>query len=100
MLCGDEDQLIEQLQPPETLKLPVTVKYWQEDEAAIDCFIKAPQSLLTAITQVTGAQVDIEASNKRIRITSMKQWQADDAMERLSNIHSCLVSIPLYLYYY
>ncbi|EFR02148.1 hypothetical protein MGYG_05150 [Nannizzia gypsea CBS 118893] len=92
MLCGDEDQLIEQLPPPEALRLPVVVKFWQEDEAAIDCFVKAPRSILTAITQATGAQVDIEASNKRIRITSMEQWQADNAMERLSNVHSYLAS--------
>ncbi|KAF3898292.1 hypothetical protein GTR04_0079 [Trichophyton interdigitale] len=88
--CEEEDQLIEQLPPPEALKLPVVVKYWQEDEAAIECFIKAPRSILTAISQATGAQVDIEASNKRIRITSMEQWQVDNAMERLSNVHSCL----------
>ncbi|EGD85755.1 hypothetical protein H112_06676 [Trichophyton rubrum D6] len=88
--CEEEDQLIEQLPPPEALKLPVVVKYWQEDEAAIEYFIKASRSILTAISQATGAQVDIEASNKRIRITSMEQWQADNAMERLSNVHSYL----------
>ncbi|KAM5442979.1 hypothetical protein MferCBS31731_001853 [Microsporum ferrugineum] len=85
-----DDQLIEQVPNPEAVKLPVVVKYWQGDDDAIECFVKAPRSILTAVTQATGAQVDIEASNKRIRVTSMELWQADNAMERLSNLQMCL----------
>ncbi|KAK2814212.1 hypothetical protein FQN49_008262, partial [Arthroderma sp. PD_2] len=84
-----DDQLIESLPPPEAMNLPMAIKYWQEG-AAIDCFVKAPRSLLTAVTQATGAQVDIEASNNRIRVTSTEAWQGDNAIERLSNLQKFL----------
>ncbi|KAF3481991.1 uncharacterized protein GIQ15_04750 [Arthroderma uncinatum] len=72
------------------MKLPMAIRYWQGEGAAIDCFVKAPRSLITAVTQATGAQIDIEASNQRIRVTSIEPWQADNAMERLSNLQRFL----------
>ncbi|OAX79959.1 hypothetical protein ACJ72_05718 [Emergomyces africanus] len=88
-----EAALIDFAQVSESTKIPVTTKYWKSSVGTTVGFEKL-RYVIDEVSRLSGAEIVLEESNNRIRISSyLDSSIVDDAMNRLSNLQPSLGAI-------
>ncbi|OJD17067.1 hypothetical protein AJ78_02815 [Emergomyces pasteurianus Ep9510] len=86
----DKGALIDFAQVSESTKIPITTKYWKFSSGTTVGFEKL-RYVIDEVSRLAGADIVLEESNSRIRISSYVDSSiVDDAMNRLSNLQPCL----------
>ncbi|PGH02992.1 hypothetical protein GX51_04310 [Blastomyces parvus] len=87
----EKGALIDDFSPGcESTKIPITTKYWKSSLGDIGGFKKLRYAI-DEVSRLSGAEIVFEESNARIRVFSYVDSNiVDDAMRRLSNLHTSL----------
>ncbi|KGY15825.1 hypothetical protein PABG_11061 [Paracoccidioides brasiliensis Pb03] len=76
----------------ESTKVPFTIEYWQPETGTVGVFEEFPFAI-TEVSRLSGADVALEESDRRLRVSSYLTTQVKDALNRLLSLQTSLVSV-------
>ncbi|TPX21053.1 hypothetical protein DIZ76_015006 [Coccidioides immitis] len=70
----------------EEIPMSLPGKHWESKAGGVECFLRLPYDVLAEVADATGAHIDLEAENKRIRVASIVPARVEDAVHKLDNL--------------
>ncbi|EEH33777.2 hypothetical protein PAAG_04826 [Paracoccidioides lutzii Pb01] len=81
--------LIDIAQISDCTKVPFTIEYWQSETGTVGVFEKFPYAI-NEVSRLSGADVALEESDRRLRVSSYLTIQVKDALNRLLSLQTSL----------